>query len=89
MNNTPITILRKQIKLYHSIIEILKGKEGIDYTTTLNNNRINTLIKKANEKIVEFESAIVTLEDTSVTNNVTNSVSKQKGTVKKGKRHTM
>ena len=70
MNNTPISILRKQIKFYHSIIEILKGREGINHAT--NQDQIDGLIEKANEKIVEFEAAIVTLEGTSVTNNVTN-----------------
>lgn len=87
MNNTPISILRKQINYYRSFIEILKWREGINHAT--NQYQIDGLIEKANEKIVEFESAIVTLEGASVTDNVTNSVSKQKGTVKKGKRHMM
>lgn len=56
MNETPITILQKQIKFYETFIERLTTKEGLSGDVT--QEKLDKLTVECKGKITEFEGAI-------------------------------
>ena len=56
MNETPITILQKQIRFYERFIDTLTTKEGLSGDVT--QEKLDGLIAECNLKINEFNEAI-------------------------------
>lgn len=66
MNETPITVIEKQIKYYKTFIKKLETREGIVPNTTESpeetQKKFDGLIHDCRVKIAQFESAIETLQ---------------------------
>lgn len=60
MEETPVAVLFKRIDFYHSVINRLRTKEGIDKDTP--QDKLDKMILKYEQKIKEFESAIKILD---------------------------
>ncbi len=61
MDETPISVLLKQIKFYNQFINSLTTKEGIDENAS--QKKLNKLIKECKIKIKEFKRAIKILKE--------------------------
>lgn len=56
MNETPITVLAKQIEFYRSFIKKMENRDGIDPDAS--QEKLDSLIGQCKVKIEEFQIAI-------------------------------
>jgi hypothetical protein len=60
LNNTPTTVLENEILVFKKFMQVLQSRDNVNPETT--DEKITNLVKRCEEKIKEFEDAILKLK---------------------------